>query len=98
VAVGWAWFIARRTPSSAAWSRLFAVFAESGRERDKNWNNLYSDLEYQRILAGIKRHWERYRKEFSWGLRLVRQLLPSEDFKTALCGSFIMNDLIFRTC
>jgi hypothetical protein len=33
-------------------------------ERDKNWNNLRSDPEYQRILAGIKRHWERYREEF----------------------------------
>ena len=33
-------------------------------ERDKNWNKLRPDPEYQRILAGIKRHWERYREEF----------------------------------
>ena len=33
-------------------------------KRDKNWNNLHSHPEYQRILAGIQRHWERYREEF----------------------------------
>jgi hypothetical protein len=36
-------------------------------QRDKNWNNLRSDPEYQRILAGIKVHWERYREEFGGG-------------------------------
>ena len=34
---------------------------------DKNWNNLRSDPEYQRILAVIQRHWERYREEFGGG-------------------------------
>jgi hypothetical protein len=36
-------------------------------QRDKNWNNLRSDAEYQRILAGIKGHWEKYRSEFGAG-------------------------------
>ncbi len=36
-------------------------------QRDKNWNNLRSDPEYQRILAGIRSHWERYREEFAGG-------------------------------
>jgi serine/threonine protein kinase len=36
-------------------------------KRDKNWNNLRSDPEYQRILAGIQRHWEKYREEFGGG-------------------------------
>ena len=36
-------------------------------ERDKNWNNLRSNAEYRRILAGIKSHWERYRTEFGEG-------------------------------
>ena len=36
-------------------------------KRDKNWNNLRPDPEYQRILAGIQRHWERYREEFGRG-------------------------------
>ena len=36
-------------------------------QRDKNWNNLHSDAEYQRILAGIKGHWEKYRSEFGAG-------------------------------
>ena len=36
-------------------------------QRDKNWSRLRSDPEYQRILAGIQRHWERYRSEFGAG-------------------------------
>jgi serine/threonine protein kinase/tetratricopeptide (TPR) repeat protein len=36
-------------------------------QRDKNWNNVRSDPEYQRILAGIKHHWERYQSEFGAG-------------------------------
>jgi serine/threonine-protein kinase len=36
-------------------------------QRDKNWNNLRSDPEYQRILADIKSHWEKYRAEFGSG-------------------------------
>jgi serine/threonine protein kinase/Flp pilus assembly protein TadD len=36
-------------------------------QRDKNWNNLHSDPEYQRILADIKGHWEKYRAEFGGG-------------------------------
>ena len=36
-------------------------------KRDKNWNNLRSDPEYQRILADVQRHWEQYREEFGGG-------------------------------
>jgi len=36
-------------------------------QRDKNWNNLRSDPGYQRILADIKSHWERYNKQFGGG-------------------------------
>ena len=36
-------------------------------QRDKNWSSLRSDPEYQRILEGIQRHWERYRSEFGTG-------------------------------
>jgi serine/threonine-protein kinase len=36
-------------------------------QRDKNWNNLRSDPDYQRIMAGIKSHWEKYRAEFAGG-------------------------------
>jgi Flp pilus assembly protein TadD len=36
-------------------------------QRDKNWNKLRSDAGYQRILADIKGHWERYRGEFGAG-------------------------------
>ena len=36
-------------------------------QRDKNWNNLHSDPEYQRIMADIKGHWEKYRAEFGGG-------------------------------
>jgi tetratricopeptide (TPR) repeat protein len=36
-------------------------------QRDKNWNNLHSDPEYQRIMADIKSHWEKYRAEFGGG-------------------------------
>jgi hypothetical protein len=36
-------------------------------QRDKNWSKLRPDAGYQRILADIKGHWERYRGEFGAG-------------------------------
>jgi serine/threonine protein kinase/Flp pilus assembly protein TadD len=33
-------------------------------ERDKNFNRMRSDPEYQTIMAGIRQRWESYRKEF----------------------------------
>jgi serine/threonine-protein kinase len=32
--------------------------------RDKNFNRLRSDPEYQTIMAGIRQRWESYKKEF----------------------------------
>ena len=33
-------------------------------ERDKNYDNLRSDPEYQSIMAGVRQRWEAYKKEF----------------------------------
>jgi eukaryotic-like serine/threonine-protein kinase len=33
-------------------------------ERDKNYNSLRSDAEYQSIMAGVRQRWEAYRQEF----------------------------------
>ncbi len=33
-------------------------------ERDKNYDSLRSDPEYQTIMAGIRQRWEAYKKEF----------------------------------
>jgi hypothetical protein len=33
-------------------------------ERDKNFDSLRSDPEYQAIMAGVRRRWEVYKKEF----------------------------------
>ena len=34
-------------------------------ERDKNFDRLRDDRDYRRILAGVRRHWERYRQLFA---------------------------------
>jgi hypothetical protein len=36
-------------------------------ERDKNWANMHRDPEYQRVMAEVRRHWERYRELFGKG-------------------------------
>jgi serine/threonine-protein kinase len=36
-------------------------------QRDKNWTNLRSDPEYQRIMDEVRRHWEHYRELFVRG-------------------------------
>ncbi|MGA7218079.1 MAG: protein kinase [Candidatus Sulfotelmatobacter sp.] len=36
-------------------------------ERDKNYNSLRSDPEYQSIMSGIRLRWEKYQKEFGAG-------------------------------
>ena len=33
-------------------------------ERDKNYDSLRSDPEYQSIMAGVRQRWEAYKKEF----------------------------------
>jgi hypothetical protein len=33
-------------------------------ERDKNYDSLRSDPEYQKIMAGIRQRWEAYKQEF----------------------------------
>jgi hypothetical protein len=33
-------------------------------ERDKNYDSLRGDPEYQRIMAGVRQRWEEYKKEF----------------------------------
>jgi hypothetical protein len=33
-------------------------------ERDKNYDRLRSDPEYQSIMAGVRQRWEAYKKEF----------------------------------
>jgi len=33
-------------------------------ERDKNFDSLRADPEYQTIMAGIRERWESYMKEF----------------------------------
>jgi len=33
-------------------------------ERDKNYDSLRSDPEYQSIMAGARQRWEAYKKEF----------------------------------
>jgi tetratricopeptide (TPR) repeat protein len=36
-------------------------------ERDKNYDSLRSDPEYQSIMAGVRQRWEAYKKEFDAG-------------------------------
>jgi serine/threonine protein kinase/tetratricopeptide (TPR) repeat protein len=36
-------------------------------ERDKNYDSLRSDPEYQQIMAGVRQRWEQYQKEFDPG-------------------------------
>jgi serine/threonine protein kinase/tetratricopeptide (TPR) repeat protein len=36
-------------------------------ERDKNYDSLRSDAEYQQIMAGVRQRWEQYQKEFDPG-------------------------------
>ena len=36
-------------------------------QKDKNYDSLRGDPEYQRIMADIKGHWEKYRAEFGSG-------------------------------
>jgi tetratricopeptide (TPR) repeat protein len=36
-------------------------------QRDKNYDGLRSDPEYQRIMAEVRRHWEHYRELFEAG-------------------------------
>ena len=36
-------------------------------QRDKNWANMRSDPEYQRVMAEVRRHWEHYRELFGKG-------------------------------
>ena len=33
-------------------------------ERDKNLESLRADAEYQAIMAGVRKRWEAYKKEF----------------------------------
>jgi eukaryotic-like serine/threonine-protein kinase len=33
-------------------------------QRDKNWNSLRSDPEYQRIMGDVQQHWQEYAKQF----------------------------------
>ena len=33
-------------------------------ERDKNYDSLRADPEYQKIMAGVRQRWEAYKKEF----------------------------------
>src|SRR5260370_100588 len=36
-------------------------------QRDKNWDNMHSDPEYQRVMAEVRRHYEHYRELFGKG-------------------------------
>jgi hypothetical protein len=36
-------------------------------QRDKNFDRLRGDLEYQTIMAGVRQRWEAYKNEFDPG-------------------------------
>jgi tetratricopeptide (TPR) repeat protein len=54
-------------PRALAWLKRAVALGDVNYpwfERDKNYDSLRSDPEYQSIMAGVRQRWEAYKKEF----------------------------------